>query len=101
MERMKPQHSPLPAVSPTPLPLPSPHLIFILGAASTALGREQRNLTPAPLPRLELGPCAGRGLLGPRGPIPGPSRPQGSGPGDVGGGGRSGVGRPGMEAPKE
>lgn len=59
MERMKPQHcrhSLLPAASPTPFPLPSPHLIFISGAASVALGRELRNLTPAPLPRLELGP---------------------------------------------
>lgn len=66
MERMKPQAAAplLPAASPTPLPLPSPHLIFISGAASTALGRERRNLTPAPLPRLELGPSAGEGAPG-------------------------------------
>lgn len=76
MERMKPRHCRhsllLPAASPTrslcqahtPLPLPSPHLIFISGAASAALGREWRNLTPAPLPRLELGPCEGEGAPG-------------------------------------
>lgn len=82
MERMKAQHRrpPLATASPTPLPLPSPHLIFISGAASTALGREQRNLPPAPLPRLGLGPCAGEGAPGTQrksleAPAQGPTRP--------------------------
>lgn len=46
MERMKAQCCQL-LLIPTPRSLPSPHLIFISGAASTALGRERRNLTPA------------------------------------------------------
>lgn len=109
MERMKPQHcASLPAAAGCvshPLSLPSPHLIFISGAASTALGRERSSLTLAPLPRLELGPCTGRGLPGSRGrawrPHPGTQRPQGSSPREGWHVGRSGVGKQGAEPPRE
>lgn len=76
MERMKPSAA---GCSPTPLPLPSPHLIFISGAASTALGREQRNLTLAGPATSGAGACMGEGLRAPpphpEGEPPGPSPP--------------------------
>lgn len=71
MERMKPSVA---ATRCQLLLLPSPHLIFISGAASTALGREQRNLTPAGPATSGAGAVQGRGSCGPeeepRGPSP-------------------------------
>lgn len=68
MERMKPSAAATRCrLLSHPVPLPSPHLIFISGAASAALGREQRNLTPAGPATSGAGARAGEGLPGPRG----------------------------------
>lgn len=82
MERMKAQRLSASAASPTPCSLPSPHLIFISGAASAALGRERRNLTPArPATSGSGAPLGGGGSWDPveEGLTPGPGWPRGLG----------------------